>query len=196
MIFDYGGIFVNIVHNETVTALQSLSTKGRAKDLYSKFSQAELFSLYETGQISSEEFILGLKDLLGIDCDNQHIEQAWSKMLKEIPAARVDFLCKITKSKRVFMLSNINEIHERVLALKLRDSGLEHFYQAFEKVYFSHKTGLRKPDARAFKQVLAENGLVAEKTLFMDDTLGHVQAAERLGLKGLHLDPPNSFVCR
>lgn len=52
----------------------------------------------------------------------------------------------------------------------------------FEKDYYSHLMGMRKPNADIFESVLAEQGLAIEETLFIDDSPQHIATAKKLGL--------------
>jgi putative hydrolase of the HAD superfamily len=45
--------------------------------------------------------------------------------------------------------------------------------------------GLRKPNVASFLQIINENGLIPEETLFLDDTAGHLEGAKAAGLKTL-----------
>ncbi|HEY4967860.1 MAG TPA: HAD-IA family hydrolase, partial [Puia sp.] len=63
----------------------------------------------------------------------------------------------------------------------------------FEKAYYSHSLGQRKPDTAGFEQIIKENGLDPKHTLFVDDALMNVEGAIRAGLKGLYL-PPGIFI--
>jgi putative hydrolase of the HAD superfamily len=63
--------------------------------------------------------------------------------------------------------------------------GLPGLEPLFEKVYFSHTMGLRKPNVASFLQIINENGLIPEETLFLDDTAGHLEGAKAAGLKTL-----------
>ena len=42
---------------------------------------------------------------------------------------------------------------------------------------------MRKPNKDVFQFVLSENGLVAEKTVFIDDSPQHLEGAKKLGIK-------------
>ncbi|MEO6833426.1 MAG: HAD-IA family hydrolase, partial [Chitinophagaceae bacterium] len=59
---------------------------------------------------------------------------------------------------------------------------LAHF---FDKVYYSHQVGMRKPDAEIFLKILKENNLDPAKTLFLDDSPQHLVTAESLGIRTL-----------
>ncbi len=71
---------------------------------------------------------------------------------------------------------------------------LELFYKCFDKIYYSSRMGKRKPDENCFKQVLEENGLMANKTLFIDDSIQHIQSAKVAGLKTFHLEKNRSII--
>ena len=64
---------------------------------------------------------------------------------------------------------------------------LETFFNSFKKIYYSSRIGLRKPDLECFEYVLKENDLLAEETLFIYDSIQHIHAATKLGLKTYHL---------
>ena len=196
IIFDYGGILIDIDYNRTVEAFVKLSGMEETREVYSKTKQIPIFDLIETGKISKEEFI---KEL-GIICNTKEattddIIAAWCAMLGDIRSERVEFLRELRKSKRIFMLSNINIIHEEFADAYLKDrKEISDFYSLFEKIYFSHNIGFRKPEKEAFELVISENGLDPKKTLFIDDSAGHVEGAKLCGLNTHLLTPPNSLI--
>jgi putative hydrolase of the HAD superfamily len=49
--------------------------------------------------------------------------------------------------------------------------------------------GLRKPNPEIFSRVCDEQGLNPATTVFIDDTLQHVEGAASIGLQALHLKP-------
>ena len=57
----------------------------------------------------------------------------------------------------------------------------------FDRVYLSHRVGLRKPMKEIFQLVLDENSLKAEHTLFIDDSIQHIEGAKLLGIQTIHL---------
>jgi FMN phosphatase YigB (HAD superfamily) len=60
----------------------------------------------------------------------------------------------------------------------------------FEKTYYSHEIGLRKPHAEVYEFVLQDAGLVATETLFIDDTPPNLTAPAQLGIRTRLLDMP------
>jgi len=54
----------------------------------------------------------------------------------------------------------------------------------FDKVYYSHEVGFRKPMVGIYQHVIDDAILTPELSLFMDDKKENVAAAKRLGFKG------------
>jgi putative hydrolase of the HAD superfamily len=60
----------------------------------------------------------------------------------------------------------------------------------FDAVIDSSEVGKRKPDAAIFRHALeAVGGPVAERTVFLDDFAGNVEAARALGMRGILVEP-------
>ena len=55
-------------------------------------------------------------------------------------------------------------------------------------MYLSYEVGMRKPDAEIFELVLSENNLDPNETLFIDDSIQHIEAAKKLGIHTYWLD--------
>lgn len=62
--------------------------------------------------------------------------------------------------------------------------------QLYDTVVISEKHLLRKPDPELFEITLKLMDLPAESCIFVDDTAAYVQAAEQLGLVGVHNQDP------
>jgi HAD superfamily hydrolase (TIGR01509 family) len=64
----------------------------------------------------------------------------------------------------------------------------------FHVVVCSGDEGLVKPDPAIFDLTLARLGVDPEESVFIDDTLGHVQAAENLGIHGIYFTTSEALV--
>ena len=62
------------------------------------------------------------------------------------------------------------------------------FLKDFEVIVDATYTGILKPDARAYEQVLQALGLPAADCVFVDDQLRNIKGAEALGLPSVHFD--------
>jgi len=189
IIFDYGGVIINIRYENTIAAFSKLSGL-EASHFYTQNHQRSLFDDYESGRISSAEFRDGLRSLFKIDGSDQALDDAWNALLLNIPQERIDLLKKLGQHKRLFLLSNINEIH-RVACDRIFDEtfGVEFggIYSLFEKVYFSYEVGDRKPNPSIFKTVIQQQNLDPSRTVFIEDTLQHIEGAKTVGLQTIHI---------
>jgi putative hydrolase of the HAD superfamily len=75
-----------------------------------------------------------------------------------------------------------------------KNNMLKQFYNCFDKIYYSSRMGKRKPEKSCFNQVLEENGLIAENTLFIDDSIQHIEGAKKAGIKTFHLEKNKSIL--
>ena len=57
--------------------------------------------------------------------------------------------------------------------------------ELFEEVFCSGDEGLIKPDPAAYEITLNRLGVSPDETVFIDDTAGHVDAARKLGIRGI-----------
>jgi len=183
IIFDLGGVIINIDYNLTIRAFENLGIK-HADIIYSQKKQTEIFDLLETGKISPAEFCEGIRRISGINASDNDIIEAWNAMLLDFPDGIFDLLDVAHKKYKTFLLSNTNEIHynaySNILERQLGKTSLSNF---FDKQYLSHEIGMRKPDTEIFRLVIEENGLLPDEALFIDDSPQHIEGARKAGLK-------------
>lgn len=188
IIFDFGGVIINIDYNLTTAAFQNMGLRD-FKEQFSKAKQNQLFDLYEKGLITSHEFRTELKTAFNAKPSTEAIDTAWNAMLLDLPKERLDLLQKLKTSHRTFLLSNTNEIHINAIYDSLdKNMGIPDFSVYFEKVYLSYKVKMRKPDAEIFRLVMNENKLNPKETLFIDDSAQHIEGAKKLGIQTYLLD--------
>ena len=187
VIFDFGGVILDIDYAATVRGLRELLGVELSK-LYSQQQQSALFDDIETGRITEVEFFSGLQQLAGKKIATARLEQAWNAMLGGTNIARIRLVKQIAQRHRIFLLSNTNSIHKRAFDQTLAAvMGGATFDALFERAYYSHQLGLRKPDPAIFQLVMAQNGLRPETTLFIDDSEQHIVSARALGIQVCHL---------
>lgn len=186
IIFDLGGVILNIDAQLTFDAFKKLGMNGSFQD--EKDAMKYFFDL-EKGHFTPAAFRNFIRQLIGEDVADQDIDAAWTAMLLDIPADRVRYIEALRKNYRVFLLSNTNEIHRLKFHRTFEESFGYSFYQLFERNHYSHEMGLRKPDPEIYRIVLKDNNLVASETLFIDDIAENVVAAESVGMKGLNILP-------
>lgn len=153
---------------------------GAPPDGYTVLRQAGLTKLFEAGQITPAAFCYETRKTLGCDITDSQIFDAWNTLIVSFPRKHVDFLNSIKGKYRLFLLSNCDVANARFFADELKRRGC---YDAFERVYFSHELGMRKPDPAIFKYIVDNHNLNPSETLFVDDCLKHIDSAKSLGIQ-------------
>jgi glucose-1-phosphatase len=190
IIFDLGGVLLNLDYNRTTEAFKRLGI-AEFERIYSQARQKQLFDEYEKGLIGSEEFRAEMIALLEGKPAPHEIDTAWNAMLLDLPHERLRLLEKLKSKYRLFLLSNTNDIHITAYSAYLLEAfGFPDLSHIFEKEYYSYRVGKRKPDKEIFELVLSENGLQPHETVFIDDSIQHVEGARVAGINAYHLQPP------
>ena len=157
--------------------------------LYSQLRQSDLFDKFEVGGMSREEFITELRKASSTDITDEMILNAWNAMLLDFPVRRLQILQQLRLYYDLFLLSNTNEVHEEAFnKILMQSHGIPNIGVFFDKVYLSHRVGLRKPMKEIFQRVLDDNSLDPQETLFIDDSPQHIAGAKELGIKTIFLD--------
>lgn len=186
IIFDLGGVILNLDYQKTIDAFNKLGVKDFEK-LYTQANQIDLFNRYETGQISSQHFVNLLLPYLPVGTTPNKIVHAWNAMILDFPLQRMQLLEKLQNKYTLYLLSNTNDIHLQEVNRSLARTTDKKLNSYFTKAYYSHEIQLRKPHAEIFDFVCKENKLNPHKTIFIDDTIGHVEGSIKAGLQGVHL---------
>jgi len=194
IIFDYGNVIFQLDFLKSQQAWEALGIDN-ANSFYSHKIQDPIFTAFERGDVSSKEFrdeIRVLTNKKGLT--DQQIDHAWNSLLVGIAKGNHELLNSLKPRYRTFLLSNINEIHFDYIMNYLKAGfGFDGNDHLFEKVYYSHLMGKRKPEIEIFEQVLTENNLDPAETLFIDDSPQHIEGAKKLGIQTYLMTAPDSI---
>ena len=176
IIFDFGDIFINLDKEAPISLFKKLGLSEWNSDLN------QLNIQFEKGKISEDEFLFGIQEQIP-NASKDEILFAWNSILLDFPLRRLEFLQKLKKNYRLFLLSNTDSIHIETFERENGVSFYSDFYQCFEKVYFSFEMGMRKPDSVIFNYIIKKHDLFPKRTLFVDDKKDNTDAALLLGLQ-------------
>ena len=194
IIFDLGGVILNLDYSKTVKEFHKLGLNNFSK-LYSKKKQSKIFDDFEKGRFSAEKFIFLIKQSENLKVKDSDFINAWNAMLLEIPKERMEFIKRLKKDYNIYLLSNTNEIHIKKFEADLRKNNwLRDFQDCFDQVYYSSNMGMRKPDYDCFNKVLEDHNLKAHETLFIDDSVQHIEGAKKVGINAYLLNKEDSIL--
>ncbi|KAG0053283.1 hypothetical protein BGZ83_001383 [Gryganskiella cystojenkinii] len=191
VIFDLGNVILRLDQGATASAFKKLGAT-QFPHLSQHHSSLTIVN-YETGKISAEAFRAEIRSAIGLpdSVTDTEFDAAWNAMLLDFPQGRLELMRTLKKDfgYNVYLLSNTNAIHiEYVDRVCLKDYKEESLHPYFDKVYYSHEIGHRKPSKEAFDHILKDQGLIASETLFLDDMLENVDAAKQCGLQAAQVD--------
>ncbi len=194
IIFDLGGVFIDIHYHLTQKAFENLGITN-FHTLFTQHHASDIFEQLETGKITEAEFYTAFRKETQSNLSDNEIKTAWNALLGRFSADKIEWLKSIKSHYKIFLFSNTNQIHfDAFIKLYEEDFGNSNFNDLFTKAYYSHIIGLRKPYPESFKYVLQEQKLNAAETLFIDDTLQNVEGAKIVGLQTIHLKPNISLL--
>ncbi len=194
LIFDLGGVVIDIDFALTHQAFSKLYGQ-EGVSLTGTWKEERFWQRYECGEWTANEFRKLVCEKTGLSCNDIDFDTAWNALLLELPVERVELLKRLRPKYRMFVLSNTNTIHipavEKILK---QSSGVSSLHDLFDKVYYSYEIGHVKPYPESYLHVLAQNNLVPEETVFLDDNLDNIIAAQNLGIQTIHVQAPNTIL--
>lgn len=195
IIFDLGGVILNLDNRRTEDAFAGLGVKN-IRQFFGHGHAASFFKEYEVGGITDRQFIDSIREMAGLgDVPDEAIIDGWNALLLDFPPERIQLLKQLARSYRIFLFSNTNSLHLAALRrIYTQTFGTGSLDDHFERTYYSHLLKMRKPDRASYEHILRENRLEGSETLFVDDAVVNVEGAELAGLKGLYLRPGISLL--
>lgn len=187
VLLDLGGVLLNIDYKRTEKAFQDLGFSD-FETIYSQARQSGLFDEFECGRLSSDEFVGQLLTLMNHEHSVSDVIHAWNAMLLDFPGNRIDVINRLKERFKVYLLSNTNEIHYEAFMSLFSAEFDKNFSDLFDKAFYSHQIGMRKPNAEVFEHILREAGVSPSKVLFIDDSIQHVEGASKVGIQSFLLN--------
>lgn len=188
LIFDLGGVIVDLAPERTVEAFVKLSGR-RTDEVTQTCLTHRAFPDFETGKTSESIFRDAVREVFSVTADDAAIDQCWNAMLLGLPARKLEMLTTLKSHVTTLALSNTNSIHIRyVNDVLLRGNPLDHY---FHHAHYSHNLGMRKPGAEIYQHVLSVHGLKVDETFFMDDNVDNIAAAKALGIQTQWIEHPD-----
>lgn len=185
LLFDLGGVIVNLDYHKTINAFEALGVTN-AEILYNQFSQTEIFDDFETGCLSGKEFINLMKHQISTHSSESEIKKAWNAMILGFEEAKLEQIKRYSEKIPCYLLSNTNEIHLAYIQSLLGKMPFKNLELLFNKCYYSHIMGKRKPHKETFEWVLNDMGYTPEDVLFIEDSPQHIEGAKTINLNTLY----------
>ncbi len=191
IVFDFGGILFDIDIPMAISNMSKLLDVPNPDNDLIPPSVIPIIKAYEVGAINTEKFIWELQFLSKKTPHAIEFVNAWNSMLIGMKKDKFKKLLELRKEYKVYLLSNINDLHlnsvYRYLETQYGVTDWDNKY--FEKTYYSHLIGRRKPDVSTYEYVWEDANIKPEESLFIDDTEDNIKAAQSIGINTIHHNP-------
>jgi putative hydrolase of the HAD superfamily len=135
------------------------------------------FHAHECGTITDAQFFTHLRQALEIDLSDSQILEGWNAIfVGEMPGIRAA-LARAGAKLPLYVFSNTNRAHQACWSARFPE-----VLAPFRKIYVSNEIGARKPEAEAFRIVVADMGVAPDRVLFFDDRPENVAGARACGI--------------
>ncbi len=182
IIFDLGNVLVNVEYEKFIN---KLLTNGVTEETYSNFFKGGNYRLmgYESGDITSDEFITKCLTGLGLKMERNDFAEAFNDMFTEIELMKI-LVKKLSEDKkyRLFLLSNTSPLHFEYIKQKYD------YVNLLEKFALSYELNSLKPDDIIYERTISHLGVKPEESLFIDDLEENCTAAQKFGINTICYD--------
>jgi len=187
IIFDLGNVIINIDPDLTLQKFRDMGVTN-FDEMYTIMRQTDVFDRLDTGKITLPEYRNAIREYTNINLSDGQIDDAWCAMLLDFPKENVDLLQKLhAKGYKVYLLSNTNQMHiDYYTKYLIQRFGCDLLSELFDRCFYSHEIGFRKPNREAFEYVLKTEKLKPSETLFIDDLEHNVIGARQTGMQAYH----------
>ena len=183
IIFDLGGVLMNIDYTKTTNAFKELGYAD-FDNMYTMLKANNVFDGLETGHITETDFYGYMLTAADGRITKDQVTEAWNAMILDFRTESLGFLKQLGKTHKLFLLSNTNIIHKKAFdRIFTEQTGFPSLDDFFTKAYYSHHVNRRKPNADIFEFVLKDAAITATETLYIDDLDPNIKTAGSLGFK-------------
>lgn len=176
LLFDLGGVIMDIEKERCIDAFQQLGLKDAAS-FFGDFGQKGPFMLIEEGRITPEEFHAAIREMMPVKVSDKEMDNAFIRFLIGIPVERLRLLESLRRRYKIFLLSNTNPIMwNSFIASEFRKDGHDINYY-FDGVVTSFEAKALKPDAKIYQYTIEKLDIRPDETIFFDDSQKNLDAA-------------------
>lgn len=193
IVFDLGGVVLDINRDRCVENLQKLGLKDAA-DLLDLYVQSGDFLALEEGTMSAAGFYDRLRARASQPVTDEQLTAAIDSFITGLPVHRLQALRKLREQgKRLYVLSNTNPImYHGVIDRLFRQEGLS-IRDYFDGEIVSFQEKVCKPKHEIFEILKRRYNLDGKETLFLDDSEKNCAASRECGIDAVLVSPGEEF---
>lgn len=176
IILDIGGVLLEFDFQKVAENLKKLSPHDT--EIITEVLLGPDKNRFETGKMSDHKFYRNIVRRLEVELSYQRFCELWCDLFVE-NTAMSSLVGMLEQTYTIIIASNTNTLHYNHIT--------KHFpyIQKIQHKALSYEMGMLKDNPQFFEHLLRKFRLQPPETLLIDDTLGNVEAAEKVGIKGI-----------
>jgi HAD superfamily hydrolase (TIGR01509 family) len=175
VVFDIGWVFVRLRYRPLLELLRSRGVE--ADDLHPVLARAALEE-HESGRLPGRGLLERLAALTPAPVSVEELYAHWIDMF-ELEPQMVELAHRLSETHRVYLLSNIGDLHWAHLSREYR------FHRIGHGALPSYLAGVMKPHAGIYAEAERRFALEPAATVFVDDRDDNIAAARGRGWHGI-----------
>jgi putative hydrolase of the HAD superfamily len=176
LLFDVGNVLIE-VDFARVTAAWAAVAGVPVERIAARFEADAAFRDHETGTLDDAGYFAHLRGRFGIALSDEDFRAGWNEVFVAPVAGMESVLRSLSTSYPLYGFSNTNRCHAAYFVPRY-SAVIGHLRELF----CSCELGWRKPDPRAYAEVVRRIGVPAGRIAFFDDLEENVEAARRAGM--------------
>lgn len=176
VVFDIGGVLLRLRYQSFI---EYLAGAGIDMTNLPKWLEQVDLAAHERGEIGGEELLGRIAAMARRPLDPAELRSRWLDMFDRAHEM-FDLAAGLKADYRVFLLSNIGDLHWTHLNARYGFDGLTH------GVVASFRVGAIKPSAVIYRETERMFGLEPAATVFIDDLPPNVAGAQACGWQAIH----------
>jgi len=185
IVFDVGWVLVRLNYRPLLGLLQAHGAQLADRDAVMRGIR---LADHETGRLSGEGLLERLRALTRTQSASlEELRTKWLDMFEPDPAM-IELAHRLSEDYRVFLLSNIGDLHWAHLAREYRLHAIGH------GALPSYVAGVMKPHPAIYAEAERRFALEPSATVFIDDRADNIATARTRGWQGItHQDYPDTL---
>jgi putative hydrolase of the HAD superfamily len=178
IVFDFGNV-VGFFDHRLASSHLAEQTDLSVNEVHGILFGGTLEDDYESGRLTTPEFIARLRNECRLRCFDEEIVKAYSEIFWSNPEVG-RLLLELKGRYALLLASNTTELHS--LQFRRQFAGV---LKAFDNQVLSHEIGVRKPSRAFFEHCERLAGCPSKESVFVDDLEVNVEGARRCGWNGI-----------
>jgi len=178
VIFDIGNVILAFDNDIFLNKISQHTSKS-VDDLKEIIYTSNLANRYETGLLSSDDFISQVIKEGGLEISVDEFIEAYTQIYTPIETT-IDLIKSLKGKYKLGILSNCGAVQ-----IEKAISDMD-FFGLFDTYTLSYKVGVMKPDIRIYEDASRKLGLKPEECIYIDDVIEYIDAANELGFHAIH----------